>query len=68
MPNALFLSQAEVLIHLALASKQCFQVTAKLGFQEIQVDVLTSDTMAGADGAAGPAPDVLHQPEGTACH
>ncbi len=34
---------------------------------EIQVNVpgLTSDVMAGAGGAAGPTPDVQHQPEGT---
>ncbi len=61
----LFLSRAAVRRHMA-ASKPCF--TAKLGFREIQVDVLTSDVMAGAGGAAGPAPDVRHQPEGTVCH
>ncbi len=67
VPSALFLSWEAVLLHLALASKLCFAV--KLGFQEIQVDVqTTSDVMAGADGAEGPAPDVLHQPEGTMCH
>ncbi len=40
---------------------------ANMGITEIQVDVLTSDVMAGARarGAAGPAPDVRHQPEGT---
>ena len=43
-------------------SKPCF--TSKLGFREIQVDVRTSDVMAGAGGAVGPAPDVQHQPEG----
>ncbi len=43
------------------ASKQCF--ASKLGFLEIQVDVLTSDVMDGAGGAVGPAPDVRHQPE-----
>ncbi len=36
-----------------------------MGVREIQVDVRTSDVMAGAGGAAGPAPDVRHQPEGT---
>ncbi len=56
VPSALFLSLAEVLLHLALASKPCF--AAKLGFWVIQVDVLTSDVMAGAGGAAGPAQDV----------
>ncbi len=68
LPSALFLSRAAVLLHsgLALVPKPCFAV--KLGFREIQVDVWTSDVMAGAGGAAGPAPDVQHQPEGTACH
>ncbi len=36
-------------------------------FREMQVDVRTSDVMAGAGGGAGPSPDVRHQPEGTAC-
>ena len=45
------------------ASQPCF--TAKLGFRDIQVDVRTSDIMAGAGGPAA-APDVRHQPEGTA--
>jgi hypothetical protein len=63
--RGLFLSQAAVWQHLA-ASKPCF--TAKLGFLEIQVNVLTSDVMAGAGGAAGPAPDVRHQPEGNKFH
>ena len=57
-----FLSQAAVLRHMA-ASKLCF--AAKLGFRELQVDIRISDVMAGAGGAAaGPAPDVQHQPEG----
>jgi hypothetical protein len=40
----------------------CF--TSNLGFREIQVqvDVQTSDVMAGAGGGEGPAPDVRHQP------
>jgi hypothetical protein len=36
-----------------------------MGILEIQVDVWTSDVMAGAGGVTGPAPDVGHQPEGT---
>jgi hypothetical protein len=48
----LFLSRAAVWRH--------------LGFQEIQVDVLTSDVMAGGGGAAGPAQDVIQ--EGTKRH
>ena len=60
------LSRAAVRRHIT-ASKPCR--AAKLGFREIQVDVLTSDSdgMAGAGGGAGPAPDVQHQPEGTVC-
>ena len=62
--RGLFLSRAAVRRHIA-ASKPCR--AAKLGIREIQVDVLTSDVMAGAraGGGAGPAPDVRHQPEGT---
>ncbi len=50
------------------ASKPCS--ASKLGIWGIQVDVRTSDVMAGAGGAAGPAPDVRHQPEpeGTVSH
>ncbi len=35
-----------------------------MGFREIKVDVRTSDVMAGAGGAAGPAQDVRNQPAG----
>ena len=63
--RGLFLSRAAVQRHLS-ASKPCF--AAGLGYREIQVDVRTSDVMAGAGGAAGPAPDVRHQPEGTTPH
>ncbi len=38
---------------------------ANMGIREIQVDVCTSDIMAGAGGGAGPTPDVRHQPAGT---
>jgi hypothetical protein len=54
----LFLSRAAVIA----ASKPCR--AAKLGIRQIQVDVRTADVMARAGGAAGPAPDVRHQPEG----
>ncbi len=47
------------------ASKPC--CAAKMGLRVIQVDVRTSDVMAGVGGGAGPAPDFLHQPEGTVC-
>ena len=32
--------------------------------QEFQVEARAGDVMAGAGGAAGPAPDVQHQPPG----
>jgi hypothetical protein len=60
--RGLFLSRVAVHRHIA-ASKPCF--AAKMGIREIQVDVRTSDVLARAGGAAGPAPDVRHQPEGT---
>ena len=44
------------------ASKACF--AADLGFKEIYVDARAGAVMAGAGGAAGPAPDVRHQPPG----
>jgi hypothetical protein len=59
--RGLFLSRAAVHRHIA-ASRPCS--AAKMGIREIQVDVRTSDVLAGAGGAAGPAPDVRHQPEG----
>ncbi len=60
--RGLFLSREAVHRHIA-ASKPCR--AAKMGIRQIQVDVLTADVMAGAGGAAGPVPDVRHQPEGT---
>ena len=44
------------------ASKPCF--AAGLGFKEIYVEAWPSEVMAGAGGAAGPAPEVRHQPPG----
>ncbi len=60
--RGLYLSRAAVDRHIA-ASKPC--LTAKMGIREIQVNVQTSDVMAGAGGAAGPAPDVRQQTAGT---
>ena len=37
---------------------------AKAGIRTIQVEARAGDVMAGAGGAAGPAPDVRHQPQG----
>ncbi len=48
-----------------LALSRSVSCRANMGIQEIQVEVLTSDVMAEAGGAAGPALDVQHQPEGT---
>jgi hypothetical protein len=46
----------------ASESKACF--AAGLGFKEIHVEARSGDVMAGAWGAAGPAPDVRHHPPG----
>ncbi len=53
--RGLFLSREAVHRHIA-ASRPCS--AAKMGIREIQVDVRTSDVLAGAGGAAGSAPDV----------
>ena len=57
----LFLNRAAVRRHIS-ATKACF--AADLGFSEIRVDARSGDVMAGLGGAAGPAPDVRHQPPG----
>ena len=59
----LFLHRAGVCRHIC-ASKPCFRVAPGLCFKEIHVEALPGDVMAGAVGAAGPAPDVRHQPPG----
>ncbi len=59
--RGLFLSREAVHRHIA-ALRPCS--AANMGIREIQVDVRTSDVLAGAGSAAGPAPDVRHQPEG----
>ena len=61
--RGLFLSRAAVHRHIA-ALRPCS--AANMGIREIQVDVRTSDSdvLAGVGGAAGPAQDVRHQPEG----
>jgi hypothetical protein len=66
-PTDLFLGRAAVRRHIA-ASKPC--CAAKMGFQEIQVDVRTSDVMAGAGVGAGPVATRAGRPtlaEGTVC-
>lgn len=59
--RGLFLNRAAVRRHIS-AAKACF--AADLGFSEIRVDARSGDVMAGLGGAAGPAPDVRHQPPG----
>ena len=60
--HGLFLNRAAVRRHIA-ASKPCHAADA--GIQTIQVEeARAGDVMAGAGGAAGPAPDVRHQPAG----
>jgi hypothetical protein len=59
--RGLFLNRASVRRHIA-ASKHCR--AADLGYRQIQVEARAGDVMAGAGGAAGPAPDVRHQPPG----
>ncbi len=44
------------------ASKPCCD--ANMGIREILLEALAGDVMAGGGGAAGPAPDVRHQPAG----
>jgi len=60
--RGLFLHRAAVRRHIS-ASKACF--AADLGYKEIQIEARPGDVMAGAGGAAGPAPEVRHQPPGT---
>ena len=62
--RGLFLNRASVRRHIT-ASQACH--AANLGVREIHVEARAGDVMAGAGGAAGPAPDVRHQPAGT-CH
>jgi len=59
--RGLFLHRTAVLRHIA-ASPACR--AAKAGIRTIQVEARAGDVMAGAGGAAGPAPDVRHQPPG----
>ena len=59
--RGLFLARAAVRRHIS-ATKSCRE--AGLGFREVHVEARAGDVMAGAGGAAGPAPDVLHQPPG----
>ena len=59
--RSLFLHRAAVLRHIS-ASPACR--AAKAGIRTILVEARAGDIMAGAGGAAGPAPDVRHQPQG----
>ena len=59
--SGLFLTRAAVRRHIS-ATKSCRE--AGLGFREVHFEARAGDVMAGAGGAAGPAPDVRHQPPG----
>ncbi len=59
--SGLFLTRAAVRRHIS-ATKSCRE--ADLDFREVHVEARAGDVMAGAGGAAGPAPDVRHQPPG----
>jgi hypothetical protein len=54
--------QSGATVTLQLRSKPCHD--AHQGFREIQAESLACDVMACATCAAGPAPDVQHQPAG----
>jgi hypothetical protein len=58
---SMFLNRASVRHHIA-AWKQC--CNAKMGIREILLEARAGDVMASGGGAAGPAPDVRHQPAG----
>jgi hypothetical protein len=57
--RGMFLNRASVRRHIA-ASKPCSE--ANMGIREIILEARAGDVMAGGGGAAGPAPDVRHQP------
>ncbi len=57
----MFLNRASVQRHIA-ATKPCRE--ANMGIREILLEALAGDVMAGGGGAAGPAPDIRHQPAG----
>ena len=59
--RGLFLNRGAVRRHIA-AAKHCRE--ADMVIREIQVEARAGDVMAGGGGAAGPAPDVRHQPPG----
>ena len=59
--RGMFLNRASVRRHIA-ASKPCRD--ARMGIREILLEARAGDVMAGGGGAAGPAPDVRHQPAG----
>jgi hypothetical protein len=60
----MFLNRANVRRHIA-ASKPCrLETDGNMGIREILLEARAGDVMAGGGGAAGPAPDVRHQPAG----
>jgi hypothetical protein len=59
--RSMFLNRASVQRHIA-ATKPCRE--ANMGIREIQSEARAGDVMAGGGAAAGPGPDVRHQPAG----
>jgi hypothetical protein len=59
--RCMFLNRASVQRHIA-ASKPCRD--ANMGIREILLEARAGDVMSGGGGAAGPTPDVRHQPAG----
>jgi hypothetical protein len=59
--RGLFLARAAVRRHIS-ATESCRE--AGLGFPEVHVEARAGEVMAVVGGAAGPAPDVRHQPPG----
>ena len=62
--SGLFLKRAGV-CHITVAPPPSSESPPTLSFREINVEAWPGDVMAGAGGAAGPAPDVCDQPPGT---
>ncbi len=65
--NFTALNSAGVCCHVAASdSKACLAAGIMSGFKANHVDALAGDVIVGAGWAAGPAPDVRHQPPGKA--
>ena len=60
--RGLFLKRAGVCCHITVAPPPASESPQTLTLREIHVEARPGDVMAGAVGAAGPAPDVCDQP------